>query len=122
MDPYTSSVETCTPTFGQREAVRLDDVDRRAVYLSEGLGHGFCATDDATLSYLCSTAYNPTTEHAVHPLDPQLAIDWPGGSRAAGRLRCVSERYEAPMTRLNSDQSLGVSVSAYCHVRWFVSL
>ena len=67
-----------SPTFGQWEAVRLDDTDRRAVYLSEGLGHGFCAlTDDATLSYLCSTAYNPTAEHAVHPLDPQLAIDWP---------------------------------------------
>lgn len=67
-----------SPTFGRWEAVRLDDVDRRAVYLSEGLGHGFCAlTDDATLNYLCSTTYNPTAEHAVHPLDPELAIEWP---------------------------------------------
>ncbi|MFD6635870.1 dTDP-4-dehydrorhamnose 3,5-epimerase family protein [Micromonospora chalcea] len=67
-----------SPTFGRWEAVRLDDVDRRAVYLSEGLGHGFCAlTDDATLSYLCSTTYNPGAEHTVHPLDPDLAIDWP---------------------------------------------
>lgn len=67
-----------SPTFGRWEAVRLDDVDRRAVYLSEGLGHAFCAlTDDATLSYLCSTTYNPKGEHTVHPLDPDLAIDWP---------------------------------------------
>lgn len=67
-----------SPTFGRWETVRLDDVDRRAVYLGEGLGHGFCAlTHDATLSYLCSTTYNPTGEHAIHPLDPQLAIDWP---------------------------------------------
>jgi dTDP-4-dehydrorhamnose 3,5-epimerase len=67
-----------SPTFGRWEAVRLDDVDRRAVYLAEGLGHGFCAlTDDATLTYLCSTTYNPTAEHAVHPLDPDLAIEWP---------------------------------------------
>ncbi|SCG49704.1 dTDP-4-dehydrorhamnose 3,5-epimerase [Micromonospora echinaurantiaca] len=67
-----------SPTFGRWEGVRLDDVDRRAVYLSEGLGHGFCAlTDDATLSYLCSTTYNPTGEHAVHPLDPDLGIEWP---------------------------------------------
>jgi dTDP-4-dehydrorhamnose 3,5-epimerase len=65
-------------TFGQWEAVRLDDVDRRAVYLAEGLGHGFCAlTDDATLTYLCSTTYNPSGEHTVHPLDPELGIDWP---------------------------------------------
>ncbi|RLK23243.1 dTDP-4-dehydrorhamnose 3,5-epimerase [Micromonospora sp. M71_S20] len=70
-----------SPTFARWEAIRLDDVDRRAVYVSEGLGHGFCAlTDDATLSYLCSTTYNPTAEHTVHPLDPELAIDWPAES------------------------------------------
>lgn len=62
-----------SPTFGQWEGVRLDDVDRRAVYIPEGLGHGFCAlSDDATLSYLCSETYNPTGEHSVHPLDPDL--------------------------------------------------
>ena len=67
-----------SPTFGQWEGVRLDDVDRRAVYLAEGLGHGFCAlTDDATLTYLCSTTYNPSGEHAVHPLDEELGIEWP---------------------------------------------
>lgn len=67
-----------SPTFGRCEAVRLDDVDRRAVYLAEGLGHGICAlTDDATLEYLCSETYAPAREHGVHPLDPELGIDWP---------------------------------------------
>ncbi|WP_371617433.1 dTDP-4-dehydrorhamnose 3,5-epimerase [Streptomyces sp. NBC_00454] len=67
-----------SPTFGHWEGVRLDDVDRRAVYLPEGLGHGFCAlSDGATLSYLCSATYNPAGEHALHPLDPGLGIDWP---------------------------------------------
>lgn len=67
-----------SPGFGRWEAVRLDDLDRRAVYLAEGLGHGVCAlTDDATIAYLCSTGYDPAAEHAVHPLDPTLAIDWP---------------------------------------------
>ncbi|GIJ46696.1 DTDP-4-dehydrorhamnose 3,5-epimerase RmlC [Virgisporangium aliadipatigenens] len=67
-----------SPTFGRWEGVRLDDTDRRAVYIGEGLGHGFCAlTDDATLTYLCSTTYNPQRERAVHPLDPDLAIAWP---------------------------------------------
>lgn len=70
-----------SPTFGRWEAVRLDDVDRRALYLAEGLGHGVCATtDDATIAYLCSTAYDPAAEHAVHPLDPELGIHWPVGS------------------------------------------
>ncbi|WP_089156835.1 dTDP-4-dehydrorhamnose 3,5-epimerase [Micromonospora sp. NBS 11-29] len=71
-------VRTGSPTFGRWEAVRLDDTDRRAVYVAEGLGHGFCAlTGEATLSYLCSTTYRPAVEHAVHPLDPALGIDWP---------------------------------------------
>ena len=70
-----------SPSFGQWEGVRLDDTDRRAVYLSEGLGHGFCAlTDDATLTYLCSETYSPTGEHGVHPLDPDLAIEWPASA------------------------------------------
>lgn len=67
-----------SPTYGTWESVLLDDVDRRCVYLSEGLGHGFCAvSDDATLTYLCSETYSPTGEHGVHPLDPELGIRWP---------------------------------------------
>lgn len=67
-----------SPTFGRWEAVRLDDVDRRAVYVSEGLGHGFCAlTDDATVVYLVSEVFNPAAEFGVHPLDPRLGIAWP---------------------------------------------
>ncbi|WP_433794696.1 dTDP-4-dehydrorhamnose 3,5-epimerase family protein [Actinoplanes sp. CA-252034] len=65
-------------TFGTWEAVRLDDEDRRAVYLAEGLGHGFCAlTEGATVAYLCSSTYRPGHEHGVHPLDPELGIAWP---------------------------------------------
>jgi dTDP-4-dehydrorhamnose 3,5-epimerase len=67
-----------SPTFGQHAAVALDDVDRRAVYLPEGVGHGFCAlTDDATVIYLCSTGYDPAREHGVNPLDPALDLPWP---------------------------------------------
>jgi dTDP-4-dehydrorhamnose 3,5-epimerase len=67
-----------SPTFGTWDAVRLDDEDRRAVYLAEGLGHGFCAlTEGATVAYLCSSTYRPGHEHGINPLDPELAIDWP---------------------------------------------
>src|SRR3954468_6349747 len=67
-----------SPTFGQWQGVRLDDETRKAVYLAEGLGHGFCAlTDDATLTYLCSATYSPGHEHGVHPLDAELGIRWP---------------------------------------------
>jgi dTDP-4-dehydrorhamnose 3,5-epimerase len=55
----------------------LNTDTRRLVYLSEGLGHGFVALEDAsTVVYLCSTTYNPSGEHEVDPFDPDLAIDW----------------------------------------------
>ncbi len=67
-----------SPTFGRWEAVRLDGDTRKAVYISEGLGHGYCAlTDEATVAYLCSAVYAPERERAVHPMDPDLNIDWP---------------------------------------------
>ena len=67
-----------SPGFGRWEAVRLDDDSRRAVFLAEGLGHGFTAlSDEATVLYLCSTAYAPGREHGVNPLDPAIGIAWP---------------------------------------------
>lgn len=67
-----------SPTFGRAEAVVLDDVDRRAVFISEGLGHAFCALrDDTSVTYLLSTAYDPSVEHAVAATDPALALPWP---------------------------------------------
>ncbi|MEE1752204.1 dTDP-4-dehydrorhamnose 3,5-epimerase [Streptomyces sp. SP18CS02] len=71
-------VRTGSPTYRAWQAVRLDDRDRRAVHVAEGLGHGFMAlTDDATVVYLCSRGYAPDREHGVHPLDPDLGIEWP---------------------------------------------
>jgi len=69
-----------SPTYKQWEAVRLDDQIHHAVYLSEGLGHAlFALTDDATVVYLCSEGYAPEREHGIHPLDPDLAVEWPAG-------------------------------------------
>ncbi len=67
-----------SPTFGAWDSVLLDTVDRRAIYLAEGLGHAFLALeDDSTVVYLCSTAYAPEREHEIHPLDPAIGINWP---------------------------------------------
>ncbi len=64
------------------DTVVLDDIDRRAVYLSEGLGHAFCSlADGSAVTYLCSTGYNPSAEHGINPLDPELGIDWPTTAR-----------------------------------------
>lgn len=71
-------VRVGSPTFGRWEGVRLDDVTRCGMYLAEGLGHAFMAlSESATVVYLCSTAYDPAREHGIHPLDPDLGIEWP---------------------------------------------
>ena len=89
-----------SPTFGTWDAVLLDDVDRRAVYLPEGLGHAFMSLEDgSTVLYLCSTGYAPGREHGVHPLDPDLGIEWPTTGRDGGPLTPVlSEKDEAAPT------------------------
>jgi len=62
--------------------VLLDDVDRRSIYVGEGLGHAFMSLeDDSTVQYLCSAGYSPGHEHGIHPLDPQVAIAWPTTAR-----------------------------------------
>jgi dTDP-4-dehydrorhamnose 3,5-epimerase len=70
-----------SPSYGRWEAVRLDDDSRCAVFLAEGLGHAFTAlSEEATVIYLCSTPYSPGREHGVHPLDPDIGIEWPTGT------------------------------------------
>jgi dTDP-4-dehydrorhamnose 3,5-epimerase len=67
-----------SPTFSRWDSVLLDDVDRRAIFIAEGLGHAFMSmSESATISYLCSEPYAPGREHGVDPLDPALRIAWP---------------------------------------------
>jgi dTDP-4-dehydrorhamnose 3,5-epimerase len=66
-----------SPGFGKWEAVRLDDESRRALFLAEGLGHGFqVLSEHATVLYLCSTPYASGREHGISPLDPAIGIGW----------------------------------------------
>lgn len=77
---YVVDLRVGSPTFGEWDSVLLDAVDRRAVYLSEGLGHAlFALEDDTTAHYLCSAAYNPQREHGINPLDPTVGLTLPDG-------------------------------------------
>ena len=77
---YCIDIRVGSPTFGQWDAVLLDDRDRRSIYVPEGLGHAFVAfTDDATVNYLVTDVFQPTREHGINPLDATigLAFDLP---------------------------------------------
>ena len=75
---YIIDIRVGSPTFGQWDSVLLDDVDFRAVYVAEGLAHAFVAlTDKATVTYLVSATFNAGREHAIHPLDEEIALVFP---------------------------------------------
>jgi dTDP-4-dehydrorhamnose 3,5-epimerase len=93
-----------SPTFGAWQAVELDTVSRKAVYLSEGLGHGFAALEDkSTVVYLCSTPYNPNGEHEIYPFDPELGIEWGIGR---GQAALSAKDAAAPGLREAQEQGL----------------
>ena len=91
---YVIDIRVGSPTFGQWDSVRLDTVDRKAIYLGEGLGHAFVAlTDDATVSYLVSDVYNAAREHGINPLDPDVGLVFPD---EAGEALLSPKDLEAP--------------------------
>ena len=83
-----------SPTFGAWDSVLLDTVDRRAVYISEGLGHCFVALQpDTVVNYLVSQVYAPNVEHGVNPLDADIALAFPSD---IGELLLSPKDTEAP--------------------------
>lgn len=71
-----------SPTFGKWDSVVLDDTDRKCIYLAEGLGHAFLSLEGgSTVAYLCSAGYSPRRERGIHPLDPEVGIEWPSIGR-----------------------------------------
>ena len=95
-----------SPTFGRFEMVRLDDENRAAVYVAEGLGHGFMALEDRTvIQYLCSAPYAPGREHGVHPLDPTLSIPWPSSARDGEPVEpLLSDKDRAALTLVEAQE------------------
>ena len=99
-----------SPTFGQWDAVELDDESRRGLYIAEGLGHAFCAlSDSATVGYLCSTPYSPGREFGIHPLDPALGLPWPSGAESV-----LSEKDAAAPTLAEAKASGLLPTMAEC--------
>ncbi len=110
-----------SPTFGQWDSVLLDDVDRRAIYLAEGLGHAFMSLeDDSTVLYLCSTPYAPGREHGVHPLDPDIAIEWPSVARDGSAITARLSDKDAAAPTLAQAQADG-ALPTFAEVSQFVA-
>ena len=73
---YIVDIRIGSETFGKWTSVRLDSIERNAVFLSEGLGHAFLSLEDNTVvSYLVSDTYKPSCEFGINPLDPEVGLE-----------------------------------------------
>ena len=71
-------IRPASPTFKQWIGIELKAGSGEAIYLSEGLGHGFISLEDnSTVAYLLTSEYSPRDEFEISPLDPELKISWP---------------------------------------------
>ena len=65
-------------TFRKWVGTSLDSKRGEALFISEGLGHGFQSLEDnSTVTYLLTSPYSPGVEYDLNPFDPELDISWP---------------------------------------------
>lgn len=66
------------PTYRQHVGVELTADNRRALYIPEGVAHGFqTLEDDTEVLYQMSEFYAPEAGRGVRYDDPAFAIPWP---------------------------------------------
>jgi dTDP-4-dehydrorhamnose 3,5-epimerase len=93
-----------SPTFGEWEAVELDDERHLQLWIPVGFGHGFCVLSDiADFTYKCTNVYDPATEAGIRFDDPEIGIEWPDiellySERDATAPRLADVRDELPFT------------------------
>lgn len=67
-----------SPSFGRWHAVVLSAANRRAVYIPEGVAHGFqTLAAESEVHYQMTTAYREDAARGVHWRDPTFNIAWP---------------------------------------------
>lgn len=67
-----------SPTYGEWEAIELNDENHRQLFVPVGFAHGFCVTSEAAdVVYKVSSYYDQETERGIAFDDPALAIPWP---------------------------------------------
>jgi len=67
-----------SPSYLQWRGFTLDGEERTAVYVPEGLAHGFqTLVDDSELLYQISVTHEPASARGLRWDDPALDISWP---------------------------------------------
>jgi dTDP-4-dehydrorhamnose 3,5-epimerase len=73
-----ADVRPGSPTFGRWDSYELTPGNRRALFLPEGVAHGYqTLVDDTTVHYHLSDYYVPQMSDGIRWDDPTLAVTWP---------------------------------------------
>jgi len=65
-----------SPTEGGTFTLDIGDGNECGVYIPPGVGHGFAALTDLTVTYLVDHYYDPADELGMAWDDPELGADW----------------------------------------------
>ena len=65
-----------SPTEHAVDVFDMGDGAEVGAFIPPGVGHGFAALTDLTITYLVDQYYNPDDENGVAWDDPTLAVDW----------------------------------------------
>lgn len=68
-----------SPTHKGVETLEMGDGNDVGVYIPPGVGHGFYALTDVTMTYLVDQYFDGSDELGVRYNDPALGIPWPEG-------------------------------------------
>ena len=66
-----------SPTEGKHATLQQGGGEELAVYIPEGVAHGFYAHDQVVMTYLVTGEYDGSDELGVAWNDPDLGISWP---------------------------------------------
>ncbi len=72
-----ADTRVASPTEGKHTTLQLGGGEEVALYIPEGIAHGFYAHDQVTITYLVTGEYDGSDELGIAWNDPELGILWP---------------------------------------------
>ena len=70
-----------SPTFGQWFGLVLSAENHKQLWIPPGFAHGFqVLSESADLLYKTTGYYSPDHDRSIRWNDPEISIDWPGGT------------------------------------------
>ncbi len=70
-------IRAWSPTFGKHVAVRLDDKDKKQLFIPRGFAHGFVVlSDEAVFAYKVDNFYAPECDRGIAFDDLEIGVDW----------------------------------------------